>query len=245
MKKTFYILFAILISTLNFAVSQNCIPDENITAPGVYPDPNVGLPPAVQGVYYETVISTLIPTDTTYMGFTATVESIGIIKIIGLPNDLSWVSDSPNNYWSGGSKGCIKISGTPTQEGSYNLGIVLDMHGKVGGMPLSMMDTVKAYTIVVGPSGIEKMQNSFSIIETYPNPASNYLNIDIQSYTPSNVSIKIYNNIGYLIQENNFDIASGKNTITVELKNKLSNGIYFVKINSDTKSFTKKLLIQN
>jgi hypothetical protein len=244
MKKSIFILIMVLVTLSNSVFSQHCIPDPSITSPGIYPDFETNLPHAMVDEYYEAIISTMIPTDTS-IGFTVTIDSIGVKKIIGLPDNLAWVTDSPFNYWKGGSKGCLKISGTPIQEGTFNLQIVLDMHGKFAGMPLSLADTVTGYKIIVGPAGIEFLYNAISHIETYPNPVSNSFNIDIHTSVPSDISVTIYNNFGVIVQENVFSVLQGKHTLPIFFKNRLSDGIYFIQISSEFQSVTRKLLIQN
>jgi len=81
----------------------------------------------------------------------------------------------------------------------------------------------------VGISNVNKSLNSVNI---YPNPASSTVNID----TEKEFVLKIYNQIGRLIET-----FYNKNVIDVSA---YSEGLYFLNINTDDKSFTKKLIIK-
>ncbi len=80
--------------------------------------------------------------------------------------------------------------------------------------------------------GINNINNEANSINIYPNPASNTVNIDIDN----EFVLKIYNQIGNLI-----DTFYNKNIIDIS---NYSDGLYFLNINSDNKSFTKKLIIK-
>ncbi len=77
--------------------------------------------------------------------------------------------------------------------------------------------------------------NDFSIVDfqIYPNPASNYLNIKTQS---TNYNVTIYNSLGQKVNatlsENRIDISN------------LSDGIYFIKIETETGSAARKFIKQ-
>lgn len=78
--------------------------------------------------------------------------------------------------------------------------------------------------------------------EVYPNPVSNELNIDLNSFSENGLSAKIYNTLGSLVET--------KNTISIE-KNKvdvsqLNNGIYFIEINNkENERVIKRFIKQN
>lgn len=76
----------------------------------------------------------------------------------------------------------------------------------------------------------------------YPNPTSNYINIQQLRSTSSNVSIELYNNLGQKID----NIYSGTYVKTIKYDcTNLDNGIYFVRIKTDSnKCYTLKLIVQ-
>ena len=77
--------------------------------------------------------------------------------------------------------------------------------------------------------------------EVYPNPAKDVLNIDVNSSTKK---IEFYNVIGSLALE--FYIKKsylGNETIKIDVS-MLNNGVYFLKLSSDTGSSMQKLVIK-
>ncbi|MBO5848919.1 MAG: T9SS type A sorting domain-containing protein [Bacteroidales bacterium] len=87
------------------------------------------------------------------------------------------------------------------------------------------------YTVNVTDESLEEYANRFEI---YPNPANNYLNIN----TTENINeINIYNIVGVLVySEKDFNN-------NIDLSN-FSNGVYFIKINTDKGEITKKFIKQ-
>ena len=90
---------------------------------------------------------------------------------------------------------------------------------------------------VLGTDSFEK--NNFKI---YPNPVSNELKIDLNSYSENGLSAKIYNTLGSLVET--------KNTISIENNkvdvSQLNNGIYFIEINNaENERVVKRFIKQN
>ena len=81
--------------------------------------------------------------------------------------------------------------------------------------------------------GINEISNNDKVV-IYPNPANDNINIDVKNYN----EIIITDISGKVVM--NLDSASIQNN-TIDISN-LSNGIYFVTINSDDSSITKKLI---
>lgn len=67
------------------------------------------------------------------------------------------------------------------------------------------------------------------IISIYPNPFGNYIHIDILHKTAENISVQIYSILGRKIVEDKVGI-SENNRITIHNLNKLSSGMYIIKV---------------
>jgi hypothetical protein len=79
---------------------------------------------------------------------------------------------------------------------------------------------------------VPELTKQENIVEIYPNPTTNKLNIkSTDSYI-----LKIYNQIGSLIE-----IVENKNIIDVS---NYSEGLYFLNFNTNNTSITKKLIIK-
>lgn len=242
MKKNF-IISILLAGLYTFCYAQPCTPDPSLTSPGIKPDTVTNLPPAFAGVTYQAVISAFVPSDTTYSGITATIDSICVVNVIGLPSGFSWVTDKPSKCWKGGQKGCMLISGVTYNLGLYPLRIPLMIHGKLGGMPISMPDTVKGYKINVTTGIDEHTSQSFFIEQVYPNPAYNELIFDIYVLEPTKLNIVICNIIGQKVLSKDEVLNVGKNTLSINISF-LTEGIYTYTLNVGKSYVTKKLLIR-
>ncbi len=245
MKAMKKVLFSSVFSVILFlgVLAQPCIPEASLTTPGLYPDSATNLPPGTVNVYYEAVISAFIPTDTTYMGFTAQIDSIGVVNVLGLPTGLSWVSDSPSNFWEGGTKGCIRISGTTSVEGLFNLLIPLTIHGKMSSMPLEVPDTIRFYKIDMQPANVAEFSGqSFNVGLAFPNPVSDMTNIEVTSIKPMVITFELFNVVGVKVAESAHQLNAGSNNIAVAVK-QYPSGMYFYKISDGNKTTTRKLNI--
>lgn len=75
--------------------------------------------------------------------------------------------------------------------------------------------------------------NGYQVSKAYPNPASNYFNVDVNLPEYQEAYLKVYNPAGALIGQ--FPINNPKSTITVST-NQLSAGVYFFTIETDGNS---------
>lgn len=72
-------------------------------------------------------------------------------------------------------------------------------------------------------------------IEVYPNPASNFINIKAENIT----NIRIINTVGQVMIKN--DVNTNHAQINI---NDLQSGVYFIQIDTEKESFTKKIIIK-
>lgn len=87
-----------------------------------------------------------------------------------------------------------------------------------------------------------KENNNFSHL-AYPNPAKNYINIEINSFVDTQSSIEILNlNGARVIILDNQQIRQGINTIPINLEN-LGNGRYFYKIMNNNYNATGNIIV--
>lgn len=81
-------------------------------------------------------------------------------------------------------------------------------------------------------------------LKLYPNPASDVLNIEIQSDFNSEAEVAIYDYSGRLMEAQNFTINAGYNVVNKQV-NALQNGNYLIKISSEGKWVFRKFAIVN
>lgn len=87
--------------------------------------------------------------------------------------------------------------------------------------------------------GIKETEAGFIFI--YPNPSKNIFFIST-NHTFLNAEVTLFNTFGQSVFEKSFSFITSKTKIELS---PLQDGIYFVKINSGTSSFSQKLLIRN
>ncbi|PCH91114.1 MAG: hypothetical protein COB85_09515, partial [Bacteroidetes bacterium] len=115
---SYFILGFLCVASTNLKVSgQICVPDGQYTSPGIYPDTSVGFAPAIQCVYYEQLLTMVVPTDT--LG--CTIDSIVLTGLTGLPPGLTYGCSPVSCGFPGGTSGCGLVYGTPTDTGTYAL----------------------------------------------------------------------------------------------------------------------------
>lgn len=247
MKRILPFLTAILLTAGVFA--QPCVPDGIYTSPGIYPDTVTNLPAVSVGVSYTGVITAVVPADTVIGGFTATIDSINVTEIVGLPTGFTWAGNpaggaSPVSI-PGGTSGCIAITGTATagQAGTYPLLITVTSYGILMTMPLSIPDTVKGYKLVIGTVGMnENASNAFGVTDLYPNPAADVANIVVTNNETSQVNVAITDMVGRVVLGSNYTVNAGENTLSLNTAS-LPEGVYFYTVSKGSESITRKLII--
>lgn len=86
--------------------------------------------------------------------------------------------------------------------------------------------------------------NELSLIDNvklFPNPANDFINLNLSSETSFTSQLKVYNAIGALVQSANFNVINGSNTYKIELS-ELNSGLYFIEISEPNKKQTFKFI---
>ena len=169
MKKILFLLIILASFGLEGIKAQTCVPDNQYTLPGIYPDTLVGLPCAQTTVLYQTTLTVIAPEDSIYdlgppLGtINAIIDSIVVqdnsapadgIAVNGLPSGFAYVCNPPSCSFPGGSTGCVLLIGTAGAgtAGTYNIQVEVDAYVNqlVGfGNPPVNMDDVDQYSIVI------------------------------------------------------------------------------------------------
>lgn len=92
-------------------------------------------------------------------------------------------------------------------------------------------------------TGISEINNSFSSLNLYPNPADNKTVISYSNENAGNVKIELFNLVGEKLFTAFSGVQnSGDQTVSVDTQ-KLSNGIYFIKLSAGNTEKTIKLSV--
>ncbi len=143
MKKLILSLIAILVVVYSTqAQCPGCIIDQTCTvspaAPALCP---AILPDGLQNMPYDQNVTFYMPAQFLTSGFNVTLNQITVINITGMPQGLNWqTSASPTNIFypalnpPATERGCVKICGTPTVFGQFNIivSVVAEVSTPVG-----------------------------------------------------------------------------------------------------------------
>jgi hypothetical protein len=83
-----------------------------------------------------------------------------------------------------------------------------------------------------------------SILNAYPNPVSDKLNIEVLSVGDENVSVTIYNMMGQEVKHTVISTVEGVSTHTVDVS-ALENGNYMIRVQSGNDSVSKTFMVRN
>lgn len=95
--------------------------------------------------------------------------------------------------------------------------------------------------VTISTIGLNEL-NLSSEIEIFPNPASGEYNIVINGIPTGVSELTITDASGKIIETKSLTLSSGENTVPMNA-NKLENGIYFVTISTDNKTFTERIAV--
>jgi len=274
MRKTLLTLSILL--TFSFIGNTQCTPNPIFTMspiPGVYPPnipvsgiPLVGISDGQVNVPYSQTLTLIVLEDTSLdVGFLlptavvtamnlagiSTVMSVNVnhvtYDITGLPTNLSYVCDISSCQYPSGVDGCMQISGTPIQSGTFPIDVNMTINIQIP--PIT--DPILGTTIFAGMAvdfptfpgqqydlfidGSSSLVNrGIEEIKIYPNPTSDISILEFEGIK----NIKIYDSLGRII-------VTQKNVkSTLELsKEQLGTGLFIIEIGDENKIWKEKLII--
>ena len=219
-----------------------CTPDPAHTSELVYPLPSNISYMATEGEYFEEVITLNIPEDTSVVigGFpiNAIIDSAVVSTVAGFPNGVSHECNPSGCVFPGNTSGCLKISGTPTESGTFQVTPTIIVFYSAGGIGSSLTIDTLSYSIDVNPAGIEDFANGKGV-RLIQNPVVNNLKVELFSNGNSKVVTKIYNLIGELVYSTDNAIVSGVNTLDFNTAN-LASGNYILVIENNGEVISEK-----
>lgn len=236
MKKHFFLLA--LLTRSAFSMAQ-CVADESLQNPGVYPEI---LQEGTVGVSYESHINIVMYNDTIFANTTFTIDSIRIVSVNNLPDGISYSCETQNctDYLNFASlyKYCINFYGDPVSENiNDTLTIYVEKHYNMFSIPIISMDTIKVKLKVNDDLGIHQKKNEDYTIS--PNPVndqfyiSNVLQNEIESLT-------IFSSNGNIVST--YLNENIKANIAIPLNG--PSGVYFVEIRLSSNEMIHQRLVK-
>ncbi len=250
MKKIYTTFFLLFISAIGYS---QCTPT-NMSQPGYSPDL---LDTAFVGQNYEMVVNIRIPADTTVVIFgqsiVADIDSIHLVRVVGLPTNLTYQCNVANCLFTPTQTYCAKISGTAIASdiGIHPLrfAIVAYASAVILGTPTNFppqADTLDQFDLVISNQGgtnsvAELAENE--AFHIYPNPAQQQFNILLNGEVGETISYEIVNITGKIFSKEAVILKSANDVISISSENWVA-GIYFVRIANKKGVFTQKLRVE-
>ncbi|MBL4592644.1 MAG: SBBP repeat-containing protein [Flavobacteriales bacterium] len=136
------------------------------------------------------------------------------------------------DFGDGGSDNAPNPIYTYTGPGVYTVMLIASNGG--------CTDTV--YTTITVIQAISIQENIISsLVNVFPNPADNIINITLDKDITKTVGIKIYNSIGEVMKKS---ISYGKTSLTIDT-HMLANGIYIIQLEIDNEIITKRFTVSH
>ncbi len=232
MKKSLLIL-GLFLSGMAGAQAQCTIQNSCTPTNGYCSTPASGatLPNGQENVPYSTTIQISIASS--FSGATITNASVTVNP--SLPSGLTATTNPSNGIITGGSDGCVLISGTPAtgSAGTYPVQVVILFNTNLGQFPAQL-----AYTLnISGSTGIAAFMASQGALYFVPNPAGSEVKLNADFHFQN---VRIFDALGDLVQSYE---ANNSTTANLDLS-QLNAGIYFVQVSDGNKTVTRKLVKQ-
>lgn len=123
--------------------------------------------------------------------------------------------------------GSMIASGINTTNITVNYGI---QAGSLSVMAQNSCGSSSASLMSVMMNCREESEVDRQFVSVYPNPATQQLNLVIQSETDNKLMVGIYDSRGKLVHQQNYSTQHGEQKITIDISN-LSEGIYLIDVN--------------
>ncbi len=245
--------------------------------PGIYPPnipiPNIplnGIADGQENVPYNQTLTLIVLEDTTLdiapilqlAGYGAAVtlmNAAGISTVMtvdvnhvtyditGLPSNLSYVCDISGCQYPSGVDGCIQISGTPTQAGTFPIDVNMTINIQIP----PIVDPVFGTTIFAG-MGIDMptfpgqqydlfidgssaiVNQELNEVKLFPNPTSDVAILEFEGKK----DIRVFDNLGRIVLAER-----DANTSIIISKKQLGTGLFIIEIMDENKIIKQKLII--
>lgn len=248
-------IYCIVLGLIGLFVAQSskaqCIPDPNLNYNGISPD---GLPAAMAGYPYSTVLSFKIPSDSVVRvsGFDVpvTVDSAKFLYAAGKPAGFNFACDKPSCVWLGGTKGCALFSGMVPKENNdstleYPMKIYTMTWYHITGTPdpASRIDSATNYVFrILKYNGIGEL-TTYTKLTAYPNPTQGKVTIELRDIQDRANEVTVMDAFGKLVYSHSFDKPSSfLTTYTADLTG-YTPGLYLVTLKSGNKISTAKVML--
>ncbi|MEM7038523.1 MAG: T9SS type A sorting domain-containing protein [Bacteroidota bacterium] len=251
---------------IGFTFTQaQCTPNSILVSlgiPGIYPNPvqQSNLQAGDAGVPYSETITIIVLGDTmidlsAIIGFpvppvTAGISYQRVNSVDGLPNGLTWACNPMSCEVLGDSSGCVGITGTPTQSGTFSVSLDTEIGIDVpAGVPVVGGTTVDipvpgvSWDLDISGVGIEELKDdAFTVAQNGPNPFHGTTTIYFNAPKPATISFVVTDISGRELHSAEYKAKVGQNAIEFNAGD-MTPGIYLYRLSNGDKSVTKKMVL--
>jgi PKD repeat protein len=139
------------------------------------------------------------------------------------------------NFGDGGTSSLTNPSHTYANGGSYNVCLIAT---GIDSIQQTCIDTF-CYTVIVGASSVNNVNSSTNILDVYPNPSHDY--VEVKLPTTDNFELKIMDVAGKIISIEKIEKNSQKIKLDIS---KYANGMYYLQLNSATTKYHSSFIKQ-
>jgi hypothetical protein len=265
-KNLLQIAFACLV-TGGAAQAQNCTPNAfivNLNVPGVYPNPALqgSLMAGSTGSAYSETITILTIADTTIDlspftgGFPVPPVNVAVAyqivnNVTGLPAGLSFNCRPSNCSIPGDSSGCVGITGTPTQGGTFTVGLDTEIAINVpatipliGGTVLEIPVPGISWNLEIsGGTNVSDINTgSLAFQGVGPHPFSSTTTVRFFSAKPTQIDLEVRDMTGRLVTNTRLRATTGDNAHLLD-GSTWGAGIYLLTLSNGARKITEKLVV--
>ena len=242
------LLLFLLLAGIQMAVAQSCEPDPQYAdfPAGVYPLPDpegapLTLPMGYENQPYELLFTAVVP-DTAFISLNGDPDNVTPIdltnvtldSITGLPPGLSYDCNPSDCIFPELTEGCVLVSGTPEQAGTYSLVVYTTVPiNPIISIQITFPGDLAAgeYNIIIDEDIAidDPIKDVIGLGQNVPNPFSDVTEIQVDTKQSGTFEFKVYNIIGKLLHEEEVSLSVGQNTITFDGSH-LHSGMYFYSV---------------
>lgn len=215
-----------------------CIPGDTLSCPD--PENNGEICPdslalVFVGVPYHQELTMIPPSSIDTLGYTADLYHISLESIDGLPEGITWETNTDDNIFHAGVYYCILFSGTTNANpGEYPIKIEVDLYIKFLNDTLVLPGLIDSTSISVNvkwdPDDIDENNESELISKVWPNPLSTKLYLEFAENFNESAEIEIFNMMGNLLFYQRYD--AGLTVINIDLS-LLPKGVFMLSVKKD------------
>lgn len=247
------ILFTMLMSSGLLNLQAQCTVDPN-SSTGLSPDVETNLPVAVAGQAYSTVLQFKVPKDTATEVGRLPIVHIKIDSIGGIPEHFSYETNPSSSVFSGGSRGCILVTGNPTldqiatspnADGIYPITVYYTARVTFLFSNIDRSGSYEGYQIEVALTNDVKDRQikPFSISQIGPNPTHNSTDFVINATSAGAIDFTLYNIDGRPVLQRQVDVRQGENGLHIDVST-LKAGMYMYSFRRGATQVTQRMIVE-